>query len=265
MTLSTCTGEATTAAADCRHEFFARKYGEKPSPYLTARRDAGYLSPEDHYELLVDRLVATDMTWLDVGCGRSPFPNNQKLAQGVSQRCMKMVGIDPDPAVHENPFIHSGEQTLLDDYTPSAPFDFVTARMVVEHVRSPDDFAAGLARVTKVGSRVVIFTVNWLSITALAAHFTPLSVHNWVKSRLWGTEEKDTFPTVYRMNRRTALRDQLASQGFQEESFSYLADASLFWRLPALRKPELKFWQFTTACRLPYPDTCILAVYRRTK
>ena len=64
-------------------------------------------------------------------------------------------------------------QLALSDYFPNSVFDVVTARMVVEHVGHPREFATDLYRVTGPGSLVVLFTVNWWSITTLAAHLIP--------------------------------------------------------------------------------------------
>jgi len=234
------------------------------SPYVAARYQAEYLTPEDHYELLIDQIVTSHSSWLDVGCGRAPFPNNESLSGELSRRCERMVGIDPDPAVLENPFVHDRQQLTLDEFFPDEKFDLITARMVVEHVQSPDAFVDGLVRATDIGSRVIFFTVNWLSLTAIAAHCTPMSVHNWVKRFLWRTAARDTFPTAYRMNQRHVLRSLMQAKGFKEESYSTLADASVFWRLPVLRNIELRYWQVTSTLRLPYPDSCILAVFQRT-
>src|SRR5580765_2953289 len=62
-------------ASDCP-ALATRKYPEPVSSYMAARLKAGYYSPEDHYEALINRIITKDLSWLDVGCGRSPFPNN---------------------------------------------------------------------------------------------------------------------------------------------------------------------------------------------
>ncbi|MBM3960376.1 MAG: hypothetical protein FJ306_00505, partial [Planctomycetes bacterium] len=70
-------------------------------------RDAyGYVTPDDVYEALVAGLVAPGMRWLDVGCGRELFPNNPTLAASLSRRCARLVGVDPDPTLQENPWVH---------------------------------------------------------------------------------------------------------------------------------------------------------------
>jgi 2-polyprenyl-3-methyl-5-hydroxy-6-metoxy-1,4-benzoquinol methylase len=240
-----------------------RKYGSQPSHYMAARRKVGYVSPEDQYEALIERYVTPQTRWLDVGCGRAPFPNNQDLSEELSLRALRMIGVDPDSGVRENPFVHQGHQCSLEDFTANEKFDLVTARMVVEHVEQPARFAQSLARLTNPGSVVVLFTVNWWSITALAAHWSPLGAHHMVKRWLWGTEEKDTFPTTYKMNQRATLSRLMIREGFRESLFQIAADASLLWRVPVARRLELQIWRAFTSMRLPYPDSCILAAYER--
>jgi hypothetical protein len=137
--------------------------------------------------------------------------------------------------------------------------------MVVEHVDRPGDFAAALSRVTRPGSLVVFFTVNWWSVTTLAAHFSPLAMHHWLKRRLWNTESKDTFPTRYKMNQRTTLRSIMGEASFREAFFQLLPDSSLFWRVPIIRHVELAYYKVAHRTSLPHLDTCMLTVFERLR
>ena len=248
--------------AGCQ-ELMPQKYGQPCSRYIAARIKSGYFSPEDYYEALMHRLVTADSSWLDVGCGRAPFPNNLSLSAELSKRCQRLVGIDPDSAVIDNPFVHEHYNSGLEEYDKQAAFDLVTARMVVEHVSRPAEFTAALSRVTIPGSIVVIFTVNFWSLTTLAARFSPMSAHLLAKRWLWGTEDKDTFPTVYKMNQRCELRELMTSAGFEERMFLVLPDASICWRIAVLRYAELACWKTMRLLKIPYFDTCVLGVYQR--
>src|SRR6202000_1313212 len=102
--------------------------------------------------------------------------------------------------------------------------DLITLRMVAEHVEAPETVAKQLALLLNPGGRIVIYTVSRHSPSVLAAAATPLWVHHAVKRVLWRTEERDTFPTVYRMNTRAALRRLFCGEGLSEVMFEYLAD-----------------------------------------
>lgn len=208
-------------------------------------------------------LVTPDTTWLDVGCGRSMFPSNPAGAELLARRCRRLVGVDPSDNVQENPFLHERAQCHLRDYRTEEQFDLITARMVVEHIRDPAIALTALARLAKPGGRVVIYTVEkWSPVTFLSA-VTPIGFHHAVKKVLWHAEERDTFPTVYRMNTRRTLRSLFETAGFREESFHHLDDCRAFGRWRALNAAELTAWRCFNAVGLRYPDACILATYRR--
>jgi hypothetical protein len=97
----------------------------------------------------------------------------------------------------------------------------------------------------------------------MAAWLTPFWLHHPVKRVLWGTEEKDTFPVVYRMNTRARLRSLFGRAGFREQHFAYLDDCRTFHRLRLLHSMELLLWRLLHAADIQYPENCLLGVYRR--
>jgi len=224
-----------------------------------------YYPPDVHYEAVVSNLVREGTRWLDVGCGRGIFPDNRRLAQDLIERCETVVGIDPDETVEENSLVHSRIKTSLEDFRSDEGFDLVTMRMVAEHLTNPDQAAASLARATRLGGRVVIFTVNKWALVSLAAWLVPYKLHHPVKSYLWGTEEKDTFPVAYKMNTRRSLERLFHHHGFTERHFSYLPDCVVFHRFRPLHTLELLAWYALDKINVTYPENCLLAVYEKTQ
>ena len=72
-------------------------------PKLRLRHN--YFTPDEYYEALTKNLVITGCSWIDIGCGRDIFPNNKMLAEALGSRAEFVQGVDPDPNVHENPYI----------------------------------------------------------------------------------------------------------------------------------------------------------------
>jgi hypothetical protein len=135
--------------------------------------------------------------------------------------------------------------------------------MVAEHIADPNVAAHALSRACAGGGRVVIYTVyKWSPVTMISAAL-PLAWHYRLKRVLWRTEEKDTFPTVYRMNTREHLRRTLAASGFEEEHFAYLDDCRSFSRWKFTNVLELSAWKTLQKARLHYPEVCLLGVYRK--
>jgi SAM-dependent methyltransferase len=227
------------------------------------RRRFDYFTPDEYYEAMVARLVTPGCAWLDVGCGRAPFPDSAALAAVLSARCSRLVGIDLDDAVEQNTAVHERIRTSIEDFDTPQRFDVVTLRMVAEHLRSPRRAVAALSRLTRPAGFVIVYTVNRRSPVALLTSLTPFAIHHPVKRLLWGTEEEDTFPVVYRMNTRPALASLFTQGGFREAYFAYLDDCRVLSRFRATQLLELSLRSAVRACGLRYPETCLLGVYQR--
>ena len=243
---------------------FKLKYGNGKLGWVPAmRQHFGYYSPEDYYEALVSRLVTGGCSWLDIGCGRMLFLSNPALARVLANRCGLLVGVDPDPTIEENPFVHERVRTGMEDFHTEHTFDLVTMRMVAEHVQNPTQFISSLARCTHPGSLIVIYTVNAWSPVPVITRLMPFALHHPFKYFLWNSEKKDTFPTAFRMNTRRHLQQLLNAGGFQEAFFVYLDDCRTFARFRLLQFAELSLRRAFHAFSLVYPENCLLGVYRR--
>lgn len=255
----------TVPTENALRELIALKYGARETwgwgPVLRER--FGHYNPDDRYEALVASLVTPETRWLEIGCGRNLFPSNPRLARLLADRCRLLVGIDPDPTVLENPFIHRQVQGMLEDYREPGEFDLITLRMVAEHVADPPGLLRQIAGRLAPGGHVVVYTVAALSPVPLMTRVVPFPLRHAVKRFLWETEEKDTFPTCYRMNSRGTLRRQFAGQGLREVLFQRLDDCRTTGRFRALQYVELSVARLCNAFRLPYPEHCLLGVYRR--
>jgi 2-polyprenyl-3-methyl-5-hydroxy-6-metoxy-1,4-benzoquinol methylase len=246
-------------------QMFHLRYGREQElgwgPRL--RRAHGYDTPDDVYEAAIAGLVAPGMAWLDVGCGRHLFPSNPEVARALSQRCGRLVGVDPDPTLAENPWVHEKVATGIDAYDGEQRFDLVTLRMVAEHIADPAACVRAVARALRPGGLAVVYTVFAGSPMPLLTRLAPMSLRHAVKKWLWGTEEKDTFPTRFRMNTRGALRRLFAAERMTEAAFLRLDDCRTFARFRMLLAIELRARRFFRALRLPYPEHCLLGIYRK--
>lgn len=266
---------ATAAAEEDKESFvptradlerlFLTKYGDAGSCGWSPRmrHRFGYFNPDDEYEATVDRLVGPQTVWLDAGCGRFLFPSNAPLAKQLSDRCAYLVGVDPDDTLDENPYVDERAKTLIDDYRTDRQFDLVTLRMVAEHVAEPDVTVGSLARLTRPGGRVVIFTIYRWSPVPLLTDIVPFGLHHPIKKLLWKTESKDTFPVVNKMNTHGALRRVFERHGFVESSFRYVDDCRTFANSPTFQWLELGTRRLLRTFGLHYPEVCLLAVYTR--
>jgi len=244
---------------------FYGKYGDpKVAGWGPGQRlQFGYYTPDDIYEATVARLVRPGCAWLDAGCGRDVFPDNQALARELSQRCALLVGLDPSDTLDENTVVHQRERTTIEDFRSDHTFDLATFRMVAEHISQPQLAASALGRLMGRGGKVVIYTVNRWTPLAAASWFIPFRWHHAIKRQVWLTEERDTFPVVYQMNTRRRLRNLFRTAGFRECSFAYLDDCRASGRFRILNRMELTLWRLCTWLGVRYPENCLLGVYEK--
>jgi SAM-dependent methyltransferase len=240
------------------------KYGPQAqwgwSPSL--RRRFGYTSPDDWYEATLWALINENTAWIDVGCGRDVFPSNSQAAKLLADKCRLLVGIDPSDNIDENAIVHERAKCLIEDYRSDRGYDLISMRMVAEHIAHPAHAAAAIAKLVRPGGRIVIYTVLKWSPAPVVAALTPLAMHVWAKRVLWGSTQRDTFPTVYKMNTRRDLMHHLGSAGFVEEYFCELDDCRSFAQIKPLARMELEIWRVLRKFRIRYPERCILGVYR---
>jgi 2-polyprenyl-3-methyl-5-hydroxy-6-metoxy-1,4-benzoquinol methylase len=242
---------------------FLRKYGSPLSWSPRLRRRFGYFTPDDVYETVVAARVKEGVSWLDVGGGRDIFPSNPAEARRLTALCRRVTGVDPSDNILENPFVTERVQSFIEDYESAEPFDLLTLRMVAEHIEHPRKAVAAMRRLVRPGGAVVLYTVNKSAPTTWASWALPFRTHHFFKRVLWNSEERDTFPVVYKMNTRRRLHELFQEAGFEERLFLRLPDCRIFTRWRWLNALELSAWRLCEALALPYPESCLLGVYER--
>lgn len=244
---------------------FRRHFGD-PSDHgwrVRMRARFGYHSPDQWYEAVVDRLVTPGCRWLDVGGGKSVFPENPSLARELAGRCALLVGVDPSDNIDENSFVHRQVRSAIEDFRSDVAFDLATFRMVAEHIEHPARVIAALDRLIEPGGHVVIYTPNRWSPSAIAASMVPSRWHSIFTGLFAGMSARDTFPTFYRMNTRGELRDLFGKGNFDEAGFAWLDNCRTLQRVRVGCAAELAAWRALRAVGFRYPENDLLGVYRK--
>jgi 2-polyprenyl-3-methyl-5-hydroxy-6-metoxy-1,4-benzoquinol methylase len=222
-----------------------------------------YYQPADVYESLVAKNVRPGCRWIDVGGGRTIFPDHAALARELVGRCEHVVAVDPSVNVLANNLVSQRVQSSLEKYSTTDRFDLATMRMVVEHVERPEAFVSSLGRLLKPSGLAIVFTVNRYSPLTFLSRLVPHSLHHPIKRVFWGGEEADTFPAYYRMNSQPTLRALFSKAGFDEAAFLKVDDLSTFGHFRSLSYLELQAWRCISGLHLRYPENVLLGVYRR--
>lgn len=198
-----------------------------------------------HYARTLSAAVSRGDMWLDLGCGHQLLPSwvmDPARQRRLSSRAALLVGMDFDSSILRHPLLNArvvgrGEDLPFEDGT----FDLITANMVVEHLEDPRQVLQEVQRVLKPGGRLIFHTPNYRYYLIRLAALTP----DFLKRRLvwWleGRREEDIFPTVYRMNTVTQVREFAKGSGLEIESIEVKGSAGEFYTLGPLYWIEC-FW-----------------------
>ncbi|HET6519339.1 MAG TPA: class I SAM-dependent methyltransferase [Geminicoccaceae bacterium] len=185
-------------------------------------------APRIEFYARVRSLLRPDMTVLDFGAGRGqwfadPVAFRRDLAS-LRGRCAEVVGADVDPAVRGNPTVDRAVVLTPGRPLPfpDASFDLIVAWAVFEHIEDPEGCAGELARVLKPGGWLCAWTPNARGYVGLGARLVPNRLHARLVRRIspYKREERDVFPTWYRMNTLGRLRRLFPEPAFQHVSYA---------------------------------------------
>lgn len=148
---------------------------------------------------------------LDLGAG-SGYVKEMNFRNEVHE----VTGIDADPAVADNPFLHhyiAGRIYDLPDLTDQK-FDIVICNSVIEHIDNPEKFVEVVSKVLKPGGYFFGKTPNRNHYMPVAARLTPLSFHKWFNQKR-GRPGEHTFETHYLLNTPKMIRKFFSAQEFE--------------------------------------------------
>lgn len=175
---------------------------------------------------LVADLVEPTSVVVDYGAGRGAASSSENCyanwLANLRGRVTKVIGLDVDPIVTQNPTLDEAYVLAADGRIPlpDASVDLMFSCMVLEHVADPAQTVAEIKRVLRPGGWFCACTPNRWSYFAMGARLIPNAWHAALLSRVVGGRAAgDTFPTFYRMNTLRAVRRLFG--GFRNCSFIY--------------------------------------------
>lgn len=199
----------------------------------------GYTSIDGTIEFYtrVRSVVPSSATIVDLGAGRGkliedPVEHRRELRQ-LSRTYKRVVGLDIDDAVMENPTVH--EAHVIERGKPfpllDASVDAVVSDWTLEHVTDPEWLLSEIDRVLVNGGWFCARTPNKWGVVGLPTAITPNKLHNPILARLQPEKrQEDTFPTAYRMNSRGQLKRLCQGRNFEDFSYFYDAEPSYVGR-----------------------------------
>ena len=157
---------------------------------------------------------------LDVGAGRGRL----KSPAIIKECAGSLVGVDPDPAITQNPYLDERYCSSIEDFAKEAEgrFDLLYSMMVLEHVTQPRAFFSACRSLLKPGGMFFAVTPNlWHYFGLTTKLCATLNLEEWVLDRLIGKSRKEEyhFPTAYRVNSVRAIQRMLMQTGFRDVEF----------------------------------------------
>jgi len=176
---------------------------------------------------------------LEVGSG----PTNE--CSKVLSEIGRVTGLDVDPDVNENrwlsqAFVFEGKKMPFLD----ASFDACVSNFVVEHLANPEEHFEEVARVLRPGGIYCLRTPNLYHYVSIGASVLPHSMHLMLANRLRGlpNDAHDPYPTWYRANTRSRLRNLCHLTGFEKPEIRMLEPEPSYGRAhPLLFYPMMAY------------------------
>ena len=215
-------------------------------------QDVGY-----YFGQYLEKYIKPDSRLLDIGCGHNAFGHE------YYRRAAERVGLDPDfEALQANDLMDRKINCLIED-TPAdiGQFDVIVAQWVLEHLSDPEKTASALERLAKPGAYFIFMTTNIYSPLILASKILPTRVKKFLRHKLLGINENDTYPTQYKMNTPAKIDKILSQHGFERVSLKTTGVLSYFTFNNKALRVKVEFDKlFGKISRF---DTHIVGVYQK--
>ena len=207
----------------------------------------------------INALISPEHVMVDYGAGRgaalhddtSPY---RKSLQKLRGKCRKVIGIDVDEAVTENPgmdetwVIKPGDKIPLDDKSA----DVIVSDHTFEHIDSPNEVAAELSRILKSGGWLCARTPNRWGYIGMSTNLVPNRWHSAIlKYAQPSRKEIDIFPTAYKLNTRSALKKHFPKSDFDIYVYGHFAEPRYFGNSKLLWAIMLFIFRITPECLAP--------------
>jgi SAM-dependent methyltransferase len=166
----------------------------------------------DRLQDTIDSYVQAGDIVLDAGCG-----SGRVFQHRLAGRVRRVIGVDVTDEPRGNENIDGAAKADLRSLPfRDETFDMIVMSHVAEHLTEPETVFRELARVLRPGGRLLVLTPNRWHYVTLAARALPHRLH--VAFNSWrGVDSRDVFPTAYRANTASRLRELPSSAGLRIE------------------------------------------------
>jgi SAM-dependent methyltransferase len=179
----------------------------------------GWINGTEEFWQLCKKTIPAGSKILEIGAG--PDNRTSRFLATLGE----LHGIDPSPEVRENTSLASATLLAGDRYPfDDSSFDACVSDYVVEHIPNPKAHLDEVKRILKPGAPYLFRTPNRLHYVFLVASATPHWFHMLLANRLRNMPDQahDPYPTIYKMNSRSAVEQLARESGLSAELISLI-------------------------------------------
>jgi len=220
------------------------------------------------YEETLKARVRSESRWLDLGCGHGILPVWRRAEEvALVRTCAFTAGLDYD---HASLLAHRTITRRVRGDISQLPFcdgsfDLVTMNMVVEHLLHPERQLEEVRRILAPGGLLVFHTPNSFGYTTMMARLVPKRLKGLLISLLDGRTPSDVFPTYYRANTRSRIKELAHSNGYEVVSVRMVVTDAAFAVISPVAVLELIWLRLLMTDALKGLRTNIIAVLRKAE
>lgn len=184
----------------------------------------------------VNAILDKDSLVVDLGAGRGSAADTDtspyRLAlMTLRGKCRKIIGVDVDEAVLNNPMVDEARLIGADGSLPleDNSVDMIISDNVFEHISNVDQFSSEIDRVLRVGGWVCARTPNRWGYIGIGTNLIPNRWHVALLKYLQPTRKDiDVFPTCYKLNTISSLKKAFPQTKWEHYIYSWNAEPAYF-------------------------------------
>ena len=196
-----------------RQEFYRQEY---------RRMNHNWEDSVSIYRNYIDRNTHEATRILDFGCGHVDF------MKSIYSRTPYVYGIEPNKYTLRKNITIKNKVAGLAEHIPFPDnfFDLAVSAWVVEHIDDTNNVFRDIYRVLKHGGKLIFLTPNSWNYITWINRAIPNSMHDFLTRKLYGREEKDTYPIRYKMNSAARIDTVLSKLNFKKHEIIFNGDPS---------------------------------------
>ena len=168
----------------------------------------GWIDGTTQFKGMIEARLKSEYEILDIGASKNSNHN-------YKGRVRRVVGVDVSEEVLTNPMLDEAYQCSVANMPfEDSRFDLAYADYLFEHLPEPLKAAQEIYRVLKPNGRLIIRTPNLWHYAILISRFTPHRLHIFLRIKLQGKQEEDTFKTYYQCNTQHQIKQIFEKAGF---------------------------------------------------